>query len=261
MVGLAIVIGLALMSILAPFIAPYDPYEQSEDIFRPPDAKYLLGTDNLGRDLLSRIIYGGRISLVFGLVVGFLSLVFGMFMGAVPGYYGGLIDDAFSRLFELFLMIPRFFLILLVVALFGNNIFYTMIIAALTMWPSNAKITRTQVLTLKKRQYVDAARVVGVSNLRILFQHILPNGLYPVIANSTMQMASAVILESGLSFLGLGDPNFISWGQILQGATRNITFWWTAVFPGITILMLALGFNMIGNGINYALNPRMRERM
>lgn len=258
--GLAIVVCIALLSAMAPFIAPYDPYRQSTDIFLGPNSEHPLGTDNLGRDLFSRILYGGRISLIFGLVVGFLSLMVGILLGAIPGYYGGPLDDIFSRFFEVFLMIPRFFLILLVVSLYGNNIFYTMIITAATMWPSNAKITRTQVLTLRKRQYVDAARVSGASSFRILFRHILPNGIYPVIANSTLQMASAIILEAGLSFLGLGDPNFVSWGQLLHGAMKNITYWWNAAFPGIFLLLLALGFNMIGDGINYVLNPRMKER-
>jgi peptide/nickel transport system permease protein len=251
----AVTIGL-----IAPYLAPHRAFALQPDILKPPSANFPLGTDTLGRDILSYLIYGTRAALIFGLGVAGLSLVVGIVMGAVPGYFGGRIDDLVMRLTEVILMIPQLVLVIIVVALIGNDIIYTMIIVGLTYWPANAKIARSQVLALKHRDYVRAARASGAGHMRILFQHIIPNGLYPVIANSALQMGYAILLESSLSFLGLGDPNFPSWGQILFEANLRKWAWWMGLFPGIAILVTVLGFNLIGDGLNHALNPRLRTR-
>lgn len=261
MFGLFVLVVSAGLAILAPVVSPYDPFEQSNKLFLPPSTSHPLGTDNFGRDVLSRIIWGTRVSLLFGFGVAGISLVIGVVLGAIAGYFGGFVDDLLSRFFEIYLMIPTLFLIILVVSIFGTNIIFTMIIVGVTLWPSNARLTRAQVLSLRNRAFVLASTGAGAGHLRIIFTHILPNGMYPVIVNSTLQMASAILTEAGLSFLGLGDPNQASWGQILNVAQLHMkTAWWLAIFPGIAIMMLVLAFNLLGEGINFVMNPRLRRR-
>ena len=258
--GLGIVLAAVVIALLAPVIAPYPYTEMSNDLLSPPTADHWMGTDHLGRDIFSRVVWGTRVSLLFALGVAALSLVVGGILGAVAGYYGGPVDAVLSRFFEVFLMIPRLFLIILIAALFGTNIGFAIFVVGITIWPSNARITRAQVLTLKERPFVRAARASGANDLRILFRHILPNGIYPVVANSTLQMASAILIEASLSFLGLGDPNQPSWGQMLQTAQSYLqTEWWLAFFPGLAIALLVFGFTLMGDGVNYALDPRFRQ--
>jgi peptide/nickel transport system permease protein len=254
--GFIIVLFFGLLAIGAPYVAPYGENQQSYNILQPPSAQHLLGTDTIGRDTLSRIIYGSQVSMAFGFGVALLSLVLGIVLGAFPGYFGGLVDDLFSRFFDMVLMIPSFFLIILAVALFGSNIQTSMLIVALTLWPSNARITRVQVLTLKTRAYVQASVVTGAGHLRIIFKHILPNGISPVIANSALQMANAVLIEASLSFLGLSDPNHVSWGTIIFGAVEHFNAWWLSM-AGVTLMTLTLGFNFAADGISYILTPRL----
>ncbi len=256
--GVVIVLGAILISLFASAIAPYDPFELLPDTLHPPSVDYPLGTDQIGRDVLSWLIHGTIISMAFGFGVAGISLVIGVIVGAIPAYIGGWLDDFVSRIVEIFLMIPQFVLIVTVVALFGNNIIYTMIVVGLTLWPSNARIVRAQVLTLKTRTFVKAAVASGAGHSRILTRHILPNGLYPVIANSTLQMAYAILFEASLSFLGLGDPNHASWGQVLAAGNVHRSAWWLSVFSGIAILILVLGFNLIGDGVQHVLSPRQR---
>ncbi len=260
LVGLAIVGAALFIAVFGPLFTPHSPSALMPDTLEPPNAAYPFGTDQIGRDVWTQLIYGIRISLVFAFGVAGISLVVGVILGAIAGYFGGWLDNALSRFFEIFLMIPQFVLIITVIALFGNNIIYAMIVVGLTLWPSNAKITRAQVLTLKNRSFVRAAVASGAGHWRILFRHILPNGLYPVITNSTLQMAYAILLEAGLAFLGLGDPNYPSWGQVLSAANIHKSAWWMALFPGLLILILVLGFNMAAEGLNLALNPRLRSR-
>ena len=210
LLGTGIIIVFIFIGIMAPYLSPHDPYKLSNSRFLPPSREYPLGTDNLGRDVLSRIIWGTRVSIAFGVGVGLISLILGIFLGAIPGYYGGTIDDIFSRIFEFFMLLPELFLIILMVSIFGNNIFNTMIVVAITLWPSNARITRAQTLSLRNRTFVKAAKATGASDFRVIFMHILPNGVYPVIVNSTLQMGRAILTEAGLSFLGLGDINHVS---------------------------------------------------
>jgi len=257
------VAGLVLLGIVAaaaafaPLIAPYDPFALNRTL-QPPGQPFWLGTDPLGRDVLSQIIWGGRVSLAFAFGAAALSLAVGVVAGAIPGYVGGVVDDIFSRFLETFLVIPRLFLIILIVALLGSNILFVIAVMGLTMWPSNAKIMRAQVLTIKKRGYVQAAIAAGVSPLPIIFRHVIPNGLAPVIANSTLQMAYAVLTEAGLSFLGLGDQNQISWGQILNAGQSYVrSAPWIVISPGLAIMTLLLGLHLVGDGVTRVLNPRL----
>ena len=255
--GLILLGIVAAAAVLAPFLAPYDPFALNKPLQQPGQA-HLLGTDPLGRDVLSQIIWGGRVSLAFAFGAAALSLAVGVVMGAIPGYLGGIVDDIFSRFLETFLVIPRLFLIILIVALLGSNLLFVIAVMGLTMWPSNAKIMRAQVLSIKKRGYVQAAIAAGVSPLPIIFRHVIPNGLAPVIANSTLQMAYAVLTEAGLSFLGLGDPNQTSWGQILnagQSYVRSVP--WIVISPGLAIMTLLLGLHLVGDGVTRVLNPRL----
>jgi peptide/nickel transport system permease protein len=259
--GLIIIVGCVVIALTSQYVAPYPPQALSFTPFLQPSQQHILGTDSLGRDVFSRVIWGTRVSLVFGVVVAGLSLAAGVVLGALAGYYGGPIDDILSRIFELVLMIPSIFLIILVVAMYGSNVVNAMLIVAFTQWPWNARITRAQVLALKTRTYVQAALVSGVGHLRILFRHILPNGVQPVVTNAAGQMAYAVLVEASLSFLGLGDPNQISWGQMLRLAQSNpLREPWTIFSAGAAIFLLILGFNFFAIGVNFALNPRYSER-
>jgi len=261
LLGVVIVSSFIIIGVIAPFITQYGPFELTNDIYHPPSRKYFLGTDYFGRDVFSRIVWGTRVSLFFGGCTASLSLIVGIILGAIPGYFGGIIDDLFSRFFEVFLMIPRLVIIILVVAIFGSDIIYSILVVGLTIWPTNARITRAQVISIKNRGYIQSAISSGASHFRVLFYHILPNGLYPVIANSTIEIGRAILIEASLSFLGLGDLNNVSWGQILQrGRSAMFSAPWISFFPGITIFLLVFGFSLIGDGINYALNPRLRER-
>lgn len=256
-VGAALLAAVAATAIFAPLVSPYDPFGLNPPLLPPSDA-HRLGTDPLGRDVLSQIFWGGRVSLAFAFGAAALSLAVGVVMGAVPGYVGGVVDDVFTRVFDLFLVIPRLFLIILIVALLGTNMLFVIAVIGLTLWPSNAKLMRAQVLSIKKRGYVQAAIASGVSPVAIIFRHVIPNGLAPVIANSTLQMAYAVLTEAGLSFLGLGDPNQISWGQILnagQGYIRSAP--WIVVAPGLAIVTLLLGLHLVGDAVTRVLNPRL----
>jgi peptide/nickel transport system permease protein len=255
--GLFLLGIVAAAAVFAPLIAPYDPFALNPPLQQPGSAHWL-GTDPLGRDVLSQIIWGGRVSLAFAFGAAALSLAVGVVMGAIPGYLGGIVDDVFSRFLETFLVIPRLFLIILIVALLGSNLLFVIVVMGLTMWPQNAKIMRAQVLTIKKRGYVQAAIAAGVSPLPIIFRHVIPNGLAPVIANSTLQMAYAVLTEAGLSFLGLGDPNVTSWGQILNAGQSYVrSAPWIVISPGLAIMTLLLGLHLVGDGVTRVLNPRL----
>jgi peptide/nickel transport system permease protein len=259
--GLAIVLITVLIAIFAPFLSPYDPWRYVGGALEPPSFDHLMGTDDLGRDGFSRIIWGSRMSMLFGVVAAVVSGIIGTILGAISGYYGGLVDDLLSRFFEIILMLPLIMLLIIVVAMYGSNIYNTILIVGITIWPWNARIMRGQVISIKERGFVLAAVGTGVGKLHILFNHIIPNGIYPVIANTTLQIGWAILTEAGLSFLGLGDPNQVTWGQMLRWGQLHIrSAWWMMTLPGIAIIILVLGFSLVGDGINYALNPKLRER-
>jgi peptide/nickel transport system permease protein len=260
-VGLVLLVLVALMAILAPVIAPAGPFELSGPrLLAPGEQGYLLGTDHLGRDMLAQIAYGAQVSLTIGLVAASISLVVGVIIGSIAGYYGGWVDILLSRLIDMFLIIPAFFLIIVVVATLGSGIIYVMIIIGLTAWPVSARLMRAQTLALRERTFVQALRALGESSPVILARHIVPNGIQPLLANASLDIAAAILIEAGLSFIGLGDPNRATWGRmIFDGRTTITTAWWVSVIPGVAIMITVLGFYLVGDGISYVLNPRSRR--
>jgi peptide/nickel transport system permease protein len=261
LVGLAIIASLAFVALCADLLAPYSPFSLSADSLRPPDTRHLMGTDDLGRDIFSGVVHGSRISLLVGFLTAGASTLVGILIGGFSGYYGGKIDDVLMRLTEFFMVIPRFFLALVIIALFGSSIWGIILVLAILSWPMTARLVRAEVLRLKSLEYVIAARAIGCGDRKILFRQILPNALSPVIVNISVQVAYAIILEAGLSFLGLGDASTMSWGVMLSNAQQFLRrAWWTATFPGMAIFLAVLGFNLVGDGVNDALNPRLKNR-
>lgn len=263
MVGLIILLVLFVLALLAPFLTSYSPFELGDTPFaRPLSPGHPLGTDHLGRDVWSQILYGARISLVVGLIAALIAGVIGVVVGSVSGFFGGWIDAFLSRLTDVFLIMPAFFLIIIVVATLGNSLIYTMVVIGLTTWPGNARLMRAQVLSLRERQYVQSLTALGESRWRILVKHIIPNGIQPIIANSTLLIAAAILTEAGLAFLGLGDPNKASWGRMINdGRASILTAWWPSVFAGLAMLITVLAFYLIGDGIATAISAGMdRER-
>ena len=262
MAGGAIVVFLFIISFLAPLISPYDPAEfHLRQILEAPSWQHLLGTDELGRDVLSRMIYGAQISLKVGFVAVGIATLIGMVLGALAGYYGGLIDSAIMRLVDIMLCFPSFFLILAVIALLEPSIWNIMIVIGLTSWMGVARLVRAELMTLKQRDYVAAARVLGAADTRIIFRHLLPNAMAPVLVSATLGVAGAILTESALSFLGIGvQPPTPSWGNILTAGKDNISVaWWLSLYPGMAILITVLAYNLLGEGLREALDPRLRE--
>lgn len=240
-------------------IAPADPFALSRDSFLTPCRKHLLGTDDLGRDLFSGVVYGSRISLLVGFLTAGASSIIGIIIGGISGYYGGKIDDVLMRITEFFQVVPRFFLALVIIALFGSTIWNVILVLTILSWPMTARLFRAEVLKLRAQDFVTAARALGNSELYIIFVEILPNTLAPIVVNTSVQIAFAIILEAGLSFLGLGDPRTMSWGVMLFNAQQFLRrAWWLATFPGMAIFLVVLGFNLVGDGLNDALNPRLK---
>ncbi len=259
-VGLSLLVLILLVAIFAPLIAPYSPYAMVGNLLEAPSAAHILGTDNLGRDVFSRIVYGTRVSLVIGTIAASLSGLLGTIVGAIAGFFGGKVDAVLSEIIDVVLMIPTFFLILVIVALFGSSVLNMMIVIGLTSWPGNARVMRAQALSLRTRTFVQSSRALGESEWGILIRHIIPNGIFPVISNTTMQVATAILTEANLSFLGLGDPNVVSWGQmIFTGRTYLASAWWVATFPGLAIVITVAAFYLIGDGLNQIFNPKLRS--
>ncbi len=240
---------------------PYLPRraDLSEEAFSPPSRRHWLGTDQLGRDVASGLVHGARISLTIGLVVTFIQLTVGVFLGGLAGYYGGWIDLSLSRLFELMLAIPTFFLILTVAAVLPPSIYNVMIILGLTGWVGVARFVRSEFFKLRALDFVAAARALGVSNAAVMFRHILPNALAPVLVTASFSVASAILAESALSFLGIGVPaDLVTWGSILAISEQNTFAWWLAVFPGLAIFVTVTAYNLLGDGLRDALDPRLK---
>jgi peptide/nickel transport system permease protein len=263
--GLSMVIAFGSIAVLAPIISPYNPFEMHlQDftrIFLPPDSLHLMGTDQYGRDVLSRIIWGARVSLMVGLVAAAISAVVGMTLGSISGYYGGRVDEAIMRFVDMFLTIPTFFLILTIVAIFGGSLTNVMLVIGLTIWPSTARLMRAEFLSFREKEFVQAARSIGASDRHIMFREIAPNAIFPAIVNASLQVGSAILTESALSFLGLGDPNNVSWGFMLNDALGSfLRAWWMPLFPGLMITLVVISFNLVGDGLNDALNPYLKER-
>jgi peptide/nickel transport system permease protein len=260
LIGLVVLAVVILIAIFGPLAFPNSPWRMVQRPFLAPFtlSAVPLGTDALGRDVLAGIIHGARVSLLVGLVSTIAALAVGIPSGAVAGYFGGRVDDALMRFTEFFQTIPSFALAIVLVAILQPSIYSIVASIAIVSWPPVARLVRGEVLSLRTREYVQAAVVTGQTHWRIIGREILPNALSPIIVLASLMVATAILLESSLSFLGLGDPNLISWGYMV-GAGRTVVrqAWWITVFPGLAILLSVLALNLIGEGLNDALNPRL----
>jgi peptide/nickel transport system permease protein len=260
--GSGIVLLFFLISLMAPWLAPYD-FGQIDltNVLASPSASHLFGTDQLGRDVLSRMIWGARISLKVGFVATGVAIIIGIILGAVSGYYGGWIDAAIMRFVDIMLCFPTFFLILAVIAFLEPSIWNIMIIIGLTGWMGVTRLVRADFITLKERDFVQAAKAIGASDLRIIFLHLLPNAMASILVAATLGIAGAILTESALSFLGIGvQPPTPSWGNILTAGKDNIDIaWWLSLYPGLAILITVVGYNLLGEGIRDSLDPRLKK--
>lgn len=260
LVAAAVLVLLALVAMAAPLLPLPDPSRLSMDVLRPPGGAHLLGTDNLGRDVLSRVIWGIRTAFIVAVVSAGISVTIGVVLGSIAGFFGGWIDDLLSRIFDIFLLLPAFFLLILVVALFGQSLLLVVVVIGLTTWPSSARIMRSQTLSYRSRVFVEATRAAGAGPFYLLAHHVVPNGIGPVITNSAILMGQAVLTEAGLSFLGLGDPSVVSWGRmIFDGRTYLSGGPWMSVVPGVAMLIVIVCLNVVGDGISYAFAPRQHQ--
>jgi peptide/nickel transport system permease protein len=261
--GLTIILITFLIAASASLIAPYDPGKTDVSLkLKAPSTQHYLGTDQLGRDVFSRMLYGSRVSLSVGFVAVAISILIGILVGATAGYYGRWVDSVLMRFVDIMLCFPSFFLILTVVALLGPSLFKVMVVIGITSWMGTSRFVRAEFLSLRERDFVQAAKALGVIDVRIIFRHILPNALAPVFVTATLDVATAILVEAGLSFLGFGvQPPAPSWGNILtEGRTYIFDAWWLTVFPGLAILITVLSFNLLGEGLRDALDPRLRGR-
>lgn len=260
--GLIIVLGVTFAAVFAPLIAPFDPNELHLDaILKAPCAEFPLGTDRLGRDVLSRLLYGGRVSLWVGFVAVGISISIGALLGLVSGYFGGLVDEIVMHFVDIMLCFPSFFLILAVVAFLEPSLFNIMVVIGLTSWMGVARLVRAETLTLREREFVSAARLAGTSTWRIMTRHILPNAMAPVTISAILGIGGAILIESGLSFLGLGvQPPQASWGNMLMDGKSVIEeASWLSLFPGLAILITVLGYNLLGESLRDFLDPRLKK--
>ena len=259
--GFLLVLILFVVAILAPYLSPYDPaLIDLNQILFPPSAKHWLGTDHLGRDVMSRMIWGSRISLLVGFVSIGIATLIGMLLGSLAGYYGGWVDNIIMRFVDIMLCFPTFFLILAVIAVLEPSIWNIMVVIGVTGWMGVARLVRAEFLSLMDREFVLAARAEGASDARIIFRHVLPNALAPVLVAATLGVAAAILTESALSFLGIGvQPPTPSWGNMLTAGKDNIEIaWWLSLYPGLAILFTVLGYNLLGEGIRDAVDPRLK---
>ena len=260
--GVVILLLVFLTAGLAGILFPFSPWDMQTAPFMPPgEMDMLLGSDSLGRDVAAGIAYGARVSLLVGGVSTVVALAIGVTLGAAAGYAGGWLDDLLMRFTEFFQTIPSFILAVVLVAIFKPNIVSIVAAIAIVSWPPVTRVVRAEFLSLRQREFVQAAEVLGFSRLTIVFREILPNALSPIIVLASLMVASAVLLEAALSFLGLGDPNLMSWGFMI-GSGRSVIriAWWMSVFPGIAIFLTVLALNLVGEGLNDALNPRVSNR-
>ncbi len=261
MAGAAIVAFMSLLALLAPVLGQSPEYIDVSLQLSAPNAQHWFGTDDLGRDVLARILYGARISLLVGFVAVGIATLIGIVLGALAGYYGGIVDGLIMRFVDIMLCFPSFFLILAVIAFLEPSIWNIMVIIGLTGWMGVARLVRAEFLSLREREFVQAVRVIGASDARIIFRHLLPNALSPVLVSATLGVGGAILTESALSFLGIGvQPPTPSWGNMLIVGKQTLgEAWWLSVFPGFAILITVLGYNLLGEGIRDALDPRLKD--
>jgi peptide/nickel transport system permease protein len=260
--GLGAMIVLYLVALLAPLLAPFDPTAQGPltERWTTPSFPHLLGTDHLARDVLSRTIYGARVSLSVGLVAVGISTTLGVLVGATAGYLGGWVDGVLMRVVDVVVAFPRLVLLIAVVALFQPSLVLVMIVVGLTEWPTTARLVRGEVLGLREAEFVHAARALGYSGPRVLFRHVIPNAMGPAIVAATLGVGHVIVLEAGLSFLGLGvRPPTPSWGSMVADGLRSLeSAWWVSTFPGLAIVIAVVAFNAVGDGLREAFDPRGR---
>ncbi len=262
-IGLAVLALVVLVAVFASILYPTSPWRLVGRPYLPPlSPGFPLGTDTLGRDILSGIVHGSRVSLLVGIASALASTFMGILVGGVSGYYGGRIDDALMRFTELFQTIPSFILAIVVVAILSPTIVSVVLAIAIISWPPVARLVRGEFLTLRQREFVMAAVVVGQSDFRIIATQILPNAMGPIIVMASLMVAAAILLEGSLSFLGLGDPELMSWGFMI-GASRNVirVAWWMSLFPGLAIFFAVLAINLVGEGLTDVLNPRLAREV
>ncbi len=260
--GLGILLLVGLMSALAPALFPFSPWDmQGAPFAAPGEEGFLLGSDSLGRDVAAGIAHGAKVSLLVGVVSTAVALTLGVALGAVAGYLGGWVDDLIMRLTEFFQTVPSFVLAVVLVAIFTPSLGSIVAAIAIVSWPPVTRVVRAEFLSLRSREFVQAAEALGRSRTAIVLWEILPNALSPILVLGSLMVASAILLESALSFLGLGDPNLMSWGFMI-GAGRSVIrlAWWMSVFPGLAIFLTVLALNLVGEGLTDALNPRIARR-
>ncbi|MFG1297229.1 MULTISPECIES: ABC transporter permease [Xanthobacter] len=261
--GLVLLVAVVLLALSADFLFPRNPLSLAGRPLQWPMAnpRFWLGTDNMGRDIAAQIFYGARISLLIGVVATSLAIAVGILVGAVAGYYGGLVDEVLMRITDAFQTLPNFLLLLLLIAVFGSRIEMVVIAIGVVSWPAPARLTRAEFMTLRNREFVEAARLSGLSDTRLIFGEILPNALPPVIVYASVVMATSILLESSLAFLNLSDPNVPSWGNLV-GLGRSVlrSEWYVSAIPGFAILLTVLAVSLVGQGLNDALNPRLDEQ-
>jgi peptide/nickel transport system permease protein len=262
LVGGAVVVVLVAATLASPMLAPWDPHRPDvKRILAPPSRGHLLGTDQLGRDVLSRMLYGARVSLAVGFVAVGIATVIGIVLGATAGYLGGSIDASIMRVVDLMLVFPSLFLLLAVLAFLRPSIWTIMAVIGLTGWMRVARLVRAEFLSLKEREFVIWSHAIGATGFRVVWRHILPNAMAPVLVAMTLGIPAAILTESGLSFLGLGvQPPYATWGNILNEGKDAIEIaWWLSFYPGLAILVTVLSYNLLGEGIRDALDPRLRQ--
>ncbi len=262
--GLIVIVGLYLLALVTPLISPYDPNVQHDLITRRLvglSAQHALGTDHFARDVFSRLLYGARISLTIGFVAVGISVTIGTLIGAVAGFFGGFVDTVIMRFVDVVISFPRLVLLITIIAIFEPSIFLIIAVLGLTLWPHTARIVRGEVLSLREREFVEAAHALGYPKRRIIMRHLIPNALAPVIVAATLGIGNTIVLEAGLSFLGLGvQPPTASWGTMVADGRNNlIGAWWLSTFPGLAIELTVLSFNLVGDGLRDALDPRLRS--
>jgi len=257
--GLLILLGVVTIALFAPLLYPHSPFDLVGKPFEPPLRDYLFGTDQLGRDVTAEVVHGARTTLLIGLLATAIAVLVGATIGGVAGYYGGRVDALLMRFTEIFQTIPFFLFAILLVAVLTPSIRNVVIAIAVVSWPPMARLVRGEFLSMREREFVLACVGMGMTNLRIICVQILPNTLSPIIVTGSLMIASAILIESGLSFLGLSDPNTMSWGYVIgQGRTALRSAWWVCTIPGIAILLTVMAINLVGEGLNDALNPRLR---
>ena len=262
LVGSLILLTIVLVSIAGPWIWPADPFDITAAPMTPPWSEdAILGTDYLGRDVLTSLIHGGRVTLLVGVTAALLSVSIGIILGAMAGFYGGRVDAVLMRVAEFFQVLPALLFAMVVVSLFSPNLVTVTLAIGIVSWTSTARLTRAEFMKVRNLEFVRAERAIGAGNARIIWKVILPNAFPPLVVSATLAIGSAILFEAGLSFMGLSDPNLMSWGLMIGSSRQYIlTSWWTVTFPGMAIFITVLAVSLIGDGLNDALNPKLRER-